>query len=72
MRTIIHGSDSAYMDARAEQAAIATNSNTSPSATNGPVSSTTLGSGDSSANVSSGTDDIAKSVIGIDIDLAKI
>ena len=74
LRTIIHGSDSAsvYMDARAEQAAIATNSNTSPSATNGPVSSTTLGSGDSSANVSSGTDDIAKSVIGIDIDLAKI
>jgi hypothetical protein len=79
IRAIFHGNDSAsvYMNPHAEQAATGTNSSsTLPGSSEGagPVSNTDsiLGSGSSSASAPEGTDEIAKSMMGVDIDLTKI
>jgi len=79
IRAIFHGNDSAnvYLDSHAEQTATGANSSsTLPGSTVGgvPVSNTEtiLGSGSSSANAAGGLDEIAKSMLGVDIDLAKI
>lgn len=79
IRAILQGEDGAdvYMNPHAEQAATGANSSsTLPGSSEGagPVSNTDsiLGSGSSTASAPGGTDEIAKSMIGVDIDLAKI
>lgn len=65
---------SVYLNPQAEQAATAGNSSSSlPGSTiGGSTSGNIMGSGSSSSSVPGGTDDIAKSIIGVDIDLVKI
>jgi hypothetical protein len=63
------------MNSNAEQAATgASSSNTLPGATLGgsPFSNIESNLGSGSSSISGGTDEIAKSMMGIDIDLAKI
>jgi hypothetical protein len=78
LRAVWNGADSAnvYMDHSAEQAATAATSSSFPGTTvaGSPVSSSGsfLESGSSSASVPGGSEDIAKSIMGVDIDYVKI